>query len=75
MLVASTILPKLYNLLYGMNYGILIVTKPWLRSSTPDGLLDPQHKYTIARCDWQSEIPGDGICIFISKLYSVAVLM
>jgi len=32
-------LPELYNLLDGMNYGIVIVTESWLRSSTPDGLL------------------------------------
>ena len=67
-------LPELYNLLYGINYGVVIVTESWLRSSTPDGLLDPHNKFTIIRCDRQQEFPGGGVCVFISKMYSVAIV-
>ena len=57
-----------------MNYGVVIITGSWLRPSTPDGLLDPHNKFTIVRCDRQQAFPGGGVCVFISKKYSVAVV-
>jgi len=67
-------LPELYNLIYSMHYSVIIVTESWLRSSTPDGLLDPNNQFTIIRCDRQAVIAAGGVCVFVSKLYNVAVI-
>jgi len=67
-------LPELHNLSCGMNYGIVIVSKSWLRPSTSHDLLDPLNKFIIVRSDRRSELPGGDVCIFKSVLYSVATV-
>ena len=64
-------LPELYNLLYSMQYDVIMVTESWLRSSTPSSLLDPHNEYIVLRCDRQSVSPCGGVCVFISKKYNV----
>jgi len=67
MLVAATInFLNLYNLLYGMNYGNVKVAESRLRSSTTDGLLN--------RHTGNQEFSGGGVCIFISKMHSIAIV-
>ena len=67
-------LPDLYNLLYSRAYDVIIIGESWLRNSTPDGLIDPNNQYTCIRCDRQSVSSGGGVCVFVSKVYTVAVI-
>ena len=67
-------LPELYNLLYTRAYDVIIIGESWLRNSTPDGLIDPNNQYTCIRCDRQSVSSGGGVCVFVSKVYTVAVI-
>jgi len=67
-------LPELYDLLYCMQYNVIIMNESWLRSSTPDGMIDPRGLYTVTRCDRESQFAAGGVCIFVSKMYSVAVV-
>jgi hypothetical protein len=61
---------ELHYLLYNDSYDIVLVTESWLNSRHPDGLIDPNSKYNILRCDRQSSV-GGGVCVFISKSYIV----
>ena len=59
-------LADLYCLLYADKIDILFVTESWLHSGIPDGLLDPQGKYSIIRRDRPAH-RGGGVCIMIDK--------
>jgi len=68
-------LPELYDLLYCMQYNVIIMNESWLRSSSPDGMIDPQGLYTVTRCDRESQFAAGGVCIFVSKIYNVVVVV
>jgi hypothetical protein len=59
-----------------MHYDIAVVSETLLRASTPDGMLDPENRFSVIRCDRQSAFPSIGVCVFTSKQshYSVAVI-
>jgi len=56
-------LPELYDLLYCMQYNVIIMNESWLLSSTPDGMIDPQGLYTVKRCERESQFATGGVCI------------
>ena len=56
----------LHCLLYTDKIDILFVTESWLHPGIPDGLLDPQGKYSIIRQDRPAQ-RGGGVCIMIEK--------
>ena len=58
----------LHCLLYTGKIDILFVTESWLHPGMPDGLLDPQGKYSISiiRRDRPAQ-RGGGVCIMIEK--------
>ena len=53
-------------MLYTNCYDVILISESWLSDSVSDGLLDPQNKYYVIRCDRQSM--GGGVCAFVSKL-------
>ena len=59
-------LPELYSLLYNDKCHCVAITETWLNSNIPDGLLDPEGKYHIFRCD-RNERRGGGVCAFVSR--------
>jgi len=59
-------LPEFYHLIYATKYDVILVTESWLNSDTPSGLIDPDCRYNIIRCDRKERI-GGGVCVLISK--------
>jgi hypothetical protein len=57
-------LPDLYTLLYDFMYDCVFVTESWLQTHHTDGLLDPEGRYNVFRCDRNNQI-GGGVCILI----------
>jgi len=59
-------LPELHTLLYNGNQHVIAITETWLCNNVPDGLLDPECKYHIFRCDRDAR-RGGGVCVLVSR--------
>jgi len=59
-------LPELHHALYFENLHVVAITETWLNSKIPDGLLDPNNKYHIFRCD-RNERRGGGVCVLVNR--------
>ena len=44
-------LTELHHELYSLGHEIICITETWLDKRITDRMLDPQHKYSIFRCD------------------------
>jgi len=58
--------PELHHTLYYENLHVVAITETWLNSKTPHGLLDPNNKYHIFRCD-RNERRGGGVCVLVNR--------
>jgi len=52
--------------LYYTNIDCCIITESWLTPDFTDGLLDPQHKFSIYRCD-RIASRGGGVCVLVTR--------
>ena len=59
-------LPELHKVLYSHNYDCIFITESWLRAEYPDGMIDPQHHYTVYRSDRRRRRAG-GVCVLIAN--------
>ena len=59
-------LPDLHNVLYAGKYDCVFVTESWLYADIPNGLLDPDNKYSVYRKD-RNLHRGGGVCMFIAN--------
>ena len=58
-------LPDLHYVLYSeTEFDCLLITESWLTDEITDGMLDPESKYHILRCD-RKVGRGGGVCAFI----------
>ena len=57
---------ELYN--YNSPTDCCIITESWLTNDFPNGLLDPDNKFDIYRCDRVGS-RGGGVCVLISKQF------
>jgi len=64
-------LPELHYLLYFSNYDIILITEFWLHAGITNGLLDPDNKFTVMRCDRPSTNCGGGVCAFVRNSLQV----
>ena len=62
-------LPELHSLLYHDNRHVIAITETWLCNNVPDGLLDPECKYRIFRCDRDAR-RGGGVCVFVNREFN-----
>jgi hypothetical protein len=60
----------LYALLYSRAFDIELITEMRLNNVTPSGLLDPDYRYNVIRCDNQHG-QGGGVCAFVSKFLEI----
>ena len=60
-----------YHFLYTSAYDVVLLTETWLHGNIPNGMLDPECKYNIFRCDRQTTGSegerGGGVCILVAK--------
>lgn len=59
-------LSELHQLLDSNRYDCVLVTESWLNPDIPNGLLDPEHRYTVFRSD-RTARRGGGVCIFVAS--------
>lgn len=59
-------LQELHYLLYSDRYDLIFVCETWLYDDVPDGLLDPECKFNIMRCNRKCR-RGGGVCVFMCK--------
>lgn len=73
---ARSLLNKLHELqylLYSERFDCLMFTETWLSAEISNGLLDPENKYTLIRCD-RGTGKGGGVCVFIRKHLRVSTV-
>ena len=64
-------LPDLHYVLYSdTEFDCLLVTESWLTDEVTDGMLDPESKYHILRCDRKAG-RGGGVCAFIRRSFRI----
>ena len=64
-------LPDLHYVLYSeTEFDCLLITESWLTDEITDGMLDPESKYHILRCD-RKVGRGGGVCAFIRRSFRI----
>jgi len=63
-------LPDIHSILYSGDVDIVLITESWLNDNVTNGLLDPEARYNIIRCDRKNAI-GGGVCILLSKTLDI----
>jgi len=58
-------LPDLYKVLYSGCYDCIFVTESWLYPELPNGMLDPEHQFTVFRKDRPHR--AGGVCVFVAN--------
>jgi len=66
-------LAELYDVLYHKCFSIVCISESWLTADMSEGIIDPQSKYTIYRCDRKNR-DGGGVCILVSNQLSSTVI-
>jgi len=61
---------EFYYLIYSHRYDIIFVVETWLKDYITNGFTDPKGAYRIIRYD-RSSAKGGGVCVLISKAYTV----
>ena len=64
-------LSELHYVLYSdAQFDCLLVTESWLTDDITDGMLDPEFKYHVLRCD-RGTNRGGGVCAFIKRSFRI----
>jgi len=63
-------LVELHYLLYLSKFDILLITESWLHEGITNGLLDPEGKFTVLRCD-RFVTSREGVCAFANNSLQV----